>query len=561
MTPDQQQEWVRCAKSFKYFAKHYLRVLSLSQGMVPFELYEYQERMLHDFENNKFCLTKKFRQAGATTLAVLWALWLCMFRMDQNILLISITDRDAIKSGKIFEKALEWIKESHPWLYPELKANSAHTKLFANTNSQIEFRTKKSPRGSSLTLVLVDEAAFIDGMEEVWAALYPTISSGGLGVNSGKIILISTVNGKGNFFEKTYTDAVHGRNKFKIVDIHYTEHPLYKDPEWQRQTKANIPPKKWAQEYEASFLGSGDTYVHTEALTRIDQYIKDKPVKKKLFSEWDTEEALLDLDTKNIEENKHQWERGALHIWKEPIPNHEYIIGVDCAEGMGENADSNVFEIIDTTTMEQVAEFCSNTVPPHIFAIILTRIGVYYHNALVVVENIGVGNAVIDKLIHTTYYENLYYTLSGAQEKPGLIPSRTTRALCLEIMKHYVDSDLIKINSYRLYNELSSFRFNPSKKRAEAERGQHDDLVMALAMALHIRDRSFRNIPIGAELPTNLVDSHTNLILDKIQNEIDGKPFNVKEEEVAPDILNMLPGNLFPTAARQKDSLLREFGW
>lgn len=560
MTPEQQEEFVKCAKSFKYFAKRYLRVLSLAHGMVPFELYEYQERMLQDFENYKFNLTKKFRQAGATSLAVLWALWLCMFRTDQNILLISITDREALKSGKILEKALEWIKDNEPWLYPEMKTNSGHTKVFSSTNSQIEFRTKKSIRGSSLTLCLVDECAFIEGMEEVWAALYPTISSGGLSTKSGKVILISTVNGKGNFFEKTYTDALAGRNKFHIVDIKYTEHPLYKDPEWQQQAKANMPPKQWAQEYEASFLGSGETYIKTEALSRIDQYIQDKHVRKKLFAEWDNEECLVDLDKNNIE-IKHQWERGALHIWKEPIPNHEYIIGADTAEGMGENADGSVFQVIDSTTMEQVAEFSSNTIPPHVFAVILSRIGLYYNSALIVVENIGVGTAVIDKLIHTTYYENLYYTLTGNQEKPGITPNRTIRQLCLECMKNYIDNDLIKIYSPRLYNELSSFRYNPSKKRAEAENGQHDDLVMALSMALHIRDKQFRNVPIGVELPQNIVDSHTNLIFERVQNEIEGRPLDAKKEEAEPDILNILPGVLFPDVTRPKDSFLREFGW
>lgn len=551
----QNEEWLRCRKDFQHFAHNYIKIQHPKRGLIPFDCYDFQKKVIADYEAHPMCIISKFRQGGLTTLTTLYMLWKCMFYTDQVVLVMSKTDREAIKAGKIVSKALLDIKVNHPWLYPDMGSNTHHEKSFLNTGSSIEFRTTKAARGQALTWVVIDEAAFIQGMEEAWKDMYPTVSTG------GRVIVISTVNGRGNWYEEMYTGAKNGHNTFFPIDIDYTEHPDYKDPAWIERTKANMSPRDWAQEFGRSFLGSGNNFFGEKVLSEVEERVKYTPPIKKLFPEWESEKkGVFGHDDEIVVDD--EWEKGALWIWHHPQDGQEYVLSVDAADGVGEDGDNSVFEVVNMTTLEQVAEFCSNSVPPHVFAMIISRIGIYYNTALVVVESNGPGAVVLDRLVHNLYYENLYYTQIRTQEKPGIVVNRTTRPVVLEAMQGYLQNGLVKINSTRLANEMNTFNFDRSKKRAEAQKGKHDDMVMAMAIALHIRDRNMREIPMGAAIPSNIADSHLSSVYDKIKTEIDNA---APEDLMAPmkptyDLDDIVPGVIMPFE-RPYHKLLREFDW
>ena len=408
-TQEQHEEFVRCAKSFEYFAEKYIEIRTLKHGPVKFKLYDFQKKALAEFERHQFNILRKFRQGGLTTLATLWGMWMCMFRTKKQILVVSKTDLEAIKAGRIVRNAIETMEREHPWLTPEMSAVSKHTLTFAETGSEIEFGSTKRARGQSLNYVIIDEAAFIKDMEEAWAAMYPTVSTG------GNVIVISTVNGMGNWYEMMFTDAQAGRNDFNVIDLDYREHPEYRDPEWVRKTRANLGERLFAQEIEGSFLGSGETYLPPEILSKLDQQARKAHCINKLFPEWDSDKRLFELHgNQGSEEN---WAKGALWAWKQPEEGREYIMGIDVAEGVGEDGDNSAFHVIDASTLEQVAEFSSNTIPPHVFAMVVAQVGNYYNTATVAVENAGPGLTILDKLVHNIYYENIYYHRVKTQEK------------------------------------------------------------------------------------------------------------------------------------------------
>jgi hypothetical protein len=551
-TPEREIEWAKCCKDFKYFAKQYLKIQNPEKGMIPFELYEFQERVIKDYEEHKLNIISKFRQGGLTTLTVLWMLWRCMFKFDQMILVMSKTDREAIKAGKILSKALQDIKVNHPWLYPELMTDTHHEKMFKATNSSIEFRTIKAARGQSLTYIVIDEAAFINDMKEAWKDLYPTVAAG------GRVIAISTVNGRGNWYEETFTDALAGRNTFHIIDIKLEEHPVYRDPEWIKNTKANMSPRDWAQEFERSFLSSGNSYFSNEVLVRCESRAREAfPIQKK-FPEWDSDKLLYNL---NENDNTENWDKGALWFWKLPESGQDYIVSVDAAQGIGDDGDNSAIQVINQNTLEQVAEFCSNIIQPNQLAMVAAQLGSYYNTALMVVETNGPGQTVIDKLVNMFYYENLYFNRIKTQDRPGVIVNPSTRPLILEAIQNYLQNDFLKVNSLRLVREMDTFVFDRTRKKVCASRGKHDDLIMSIAFAVYVREKSLRQMPVG--VTTNQATDHRiNNIFEEIKKEIYGNVTNImpKDDPLLWKPQVFIPG--LPDGFQRKgEKILKEFNW
>lgn len=556
--PYHDQERIKCKVSFEYFASKYIKILNVKKGLVNFFLYGYQRRCVKHFGKHRFNIVSKFRQGGLTTLAVLWSLWRCMFKKHQTILILSKTDREAIEAGKIAKTALENMKFEDEWIAPELLEDSKHQMVFKETKSRIMCHTPEAARGKTAGYIIIDEAAFIKNMEEHWKAMYPVVATG------GNVIVISTVNGRGNWYEKQYTQALRGKNDFHIIDLDYKEHPLYKQAGWEEQARANLGKKEFAQEFGRSFLESGETYIDSEILTELSEQTRYSIPVRKLYPEWDTDGEIDDkLSTFG---EKMDWEIGALHIFQEPIDGREYIIGADVAEGVGDGGDKSAFHVIDMTSLEQVAEFCSNNVPPHVFAQILSIVGNYYNIALLAVENQGPGLAVLDKLQHTLYYENIYFYQIRNREKAGVTNNRTTRPLILESMQNYLQNRFVKVRSNRLVSELDTFIFNKQAKRAEASKGHNDDLTMAFAIALHVRDKSMRDVPMGVDIPENVIDSVKEKNLEKLKEEMErGAPIDlISEDDMSNKVpweeKDVLPGVDFDIK-RPNDGLLREFGW
>lgn len=542
LPPDRQiEEVIKCAKNFFYWCHRYVKILHPTFGTIPFVPYKYQRNVIREYEAERFNMISKFRQGGITTLTVLWGLWKCMFQKDQQIFVLSKTDREALAAGEIAKRAMD----NFPyWMYDQNNSDiTKHEKKFDDIGSKICFYTPEAARGKSATYIIIDEAAFIEKMEDHWKAMYPVIATG------GHIEIISTVNGLGNWYEETYHEAEAGRNFFNIINLDYWEHPVYANPDWAKAMRANLGEKGWQQEVLRDFLGSGDTYVSSNIISQLDRLTRYNSPTRTAFDKWTNEE-----------QRKNNLDKGALWIWKEPMDGHEYIIGADSSEGVGQDGDNSCFQIIDAISLEQVAEFYSNLVPPHIFAQIINQIGIYYNTATVVVENNAIGGAVLNSLVNDLGYEGIYYEhKKGIASKPGIKVGSANRSVLLESMQHRLVNGTAKVNSTRLVNELKTFIFSPQKKRAEAVKGKHDDAIMALCMALYIRDENVRGIPIGSD-SEDMMKILKNNSFEEIKKEIlEGGVESWFEKEEESNQFNLSSVDF--EIKRQNDKILKEFGW
>ena len=543
---DEEQQAIeieKCMDNFEYFCHKYVKILHAVHGTIPFITYKYQRRVARFYQEEKYSIVSKFRQGGLTTIATLFALWKCLFFEGQSIYLLSRTDREAMEAGLMIDRALENMPK---WLWEKDANITKHEKVFGETKSRACFYTPVAIRGKTASLIIIDEAAFIEGMEDHWKSMYPVVATG------GNVFVISTVNGLGNWYEETYHAAEAGKSFFKIIDLDYWEHPEYATPEWESKTKANMGSIAWKQEILRSFLGSGSTYIHPDIIADLDQSTRTNAPRRTLFEKW----------CNKTDEKRAEWDNGALWIWIEPIEGHEYLISTDVAEGVGEAGDNSSFQILDVVTMEQVGEFYSNTIPPSILAQILNQIGIYYNNALIVVENNTIGGSVVNALQHELGYENLFY--EAKSKKPGIKVGANNRNSITECLQQRLIHKTVKINSRRLVNELKTFVYNASTKKAESQKRKHDDAIMSLCLGLYVRDTQNRNTPIGADVPQEVTSVFKTELYEQIKKEIlEGAP----EDMFGPESNDLLAwdntelNSLAFNFRRANENLLREFGW
>jgi len=543
-----QLEIIKCVHSFSYFCHKYVKILHPTKGLVPFIMFKYQNKVIKDYENNRFNIISKFRQGGLTTVTLLWGMWKCMFQTDQQIMLLSKTDREATDIGMMIDRAAENLPD---WLRPKKDGKwNDHLKMFTETGSSVKFYSPQAARGKSVTFLIIDEAAFIDDMDKHWKAMWPVLSTG------GSCTLVSTVNGIGNWYYQTYIEAKEKRNLFHVIDLDYWEHPDYNNTKWVAEQKAQLGEKGYLQEVLREFLGSGETYFSSKIVRELTETTMNNNPSKKLFPKW----CNLQGHAANVESESY---KGALWIWKEPVEGREYIIGADCAEGQGENNDNSCFQVLDQITCEQVAEFYSNIVPPNAFAQTLREIATYYNNALLVVENMGPGIAVINTLQNHLYYDNLYFENKKGNAKAGVRMGQVNRPLFLESLQNKLINQSMRVNSIRFTHELGTFEYNATTKKAQAQKGKHDDAIIAMCLALYIRDSMTTDIPLGADIDGNKSNVKINHeIYEEIKRELlDGKPEDIlsinKDLFDDDDILNSDALQF----RRKNNNLLKEFGW
>lgn len=545
-----QLEIIKCVHSFSYFCHKYVRILHPTKGLIPFIMFKYQHKVINDYENHRFNIISKFRQGGLTTVTLLWGMWKCLFQTDQQIMLLSKTDREATDIGMMIDRAVENLPL---WLKPKKDGKwNDHLKMFTETGSSVKFYSPQAARGKSVTFLIIDEVAFIEDMDKHWKAMWPVLSTG------GNCALVSTVNGIGNWYYQTYIEAKEKRNLFHVIDLDYWEHPDYNDPKWAAEQKAQLGEKGFLQEVLREFLGSGETYFSSKIVRELTEMTINNNPSKKLFPNWCNRIGhAATVESENY--------KGALWIWKEPVEGREYIIGADCAEGQGENNDNSCFQVIDQITCEQIAEFYSNTISPNVFAQILREISTFYNNALLVVENMGAGIAVLNTLQNHLYYDNLYFESKKGNPKPGIKMGQVNRPLFLESLQNKLINRSIRINSIRFTHELGTFEYNAVTKKAQAQKGRHDDAIISMCLALYIRDSLGQDIPLGANIDGDKVGAKiNNEIYEEIKRELlDGKP---------EDILSMGRDSLFDDNddilnsesmqfRRRHNNLLKEFGW
>lgn len=458
------EEFKKCSRDPVHFICNYIKVTHPVRGLVKFDLYPFQKRIIKNLGEHRFNILRKFRQAGCTTIASAYALWTAVFNKYQTIPIISKGDQE---STEVLERIKLMYDELPEFLKPGIEEDNKHTLKLKN-GSVIRSRASGKQSGRSLagSLLIVDEAAFIENIETIWAAVYPVISTG------GRAFILSTVNGIGNWFHDMYHGAINKENSFNAVDIRWKEHPEYMRQEgyeslyefmggldtpldvdeWEDITKSNISPRKWLQEYECEFLGTGETYIDGEILTNAKN---------------------------NTSEDFYIKYNNRMRIWKDPLPAYDYVLAADVSLGRGR--DYSAFQVINMYNGEQVAEFYSNSTPINEFAKIMATEGSLYNTAYVITERNTIGNNLIDWLFNSLEYENLWADDKGVA---GYQVTHTNREVLLADLEESVRTAIIKINSERTIDELFTFVVKENGK-AEAEEGHHDDLVMSLALAVH----------------------------------------------------------------------------
>lgn len=441
-----------CSKDPIYFINNYINVVHPIKGIVPFKLFPFQERMIREINSNRFSLVRKFRQAGITTLAAAYSLWTIIFQDHKNVMVVSIGDRE---SRAFLERVVMMFDDLPKWLRPIEEERNKHT-LKLSTGSQIKSQPAGAGRGESVSLLIVDEAAFVDKMREFWMAIYPTISTG------GAACIISTVNGMSNLYYELYKDAAKGINKFHIVDIEWTEHPWYTQ-EWYDETRPNMSDKAWLQEYECEFLGTGDTFIDRHTLGVIKDTVSE---------DW-------------VSKYTHR-----MRVWEEPKPYYNYLLAVDAS--YGRERDNSAFHIINLYNGEQVAEFYSNVTPISKFAEIIRQEGYRYNTAYVQVERNGLGMALIEQLWDVLEYDNLLMDDKG---EFGVMLTTKTREVVLTDLEDCLRKGKIKLNSSRTLDELFTFIIREDTGKVEADAGYTDDLVMSLALAANAMDDIYKGSP------------------------------------------------------------------
>lgn len=483
LAPKEQLEELRkCKQDPIYFMKTYLVVDHPVKGRVPFELFPFQEECIKDFLQYPYCVVNKSRQLGLSTTTSAFCLWMAMFQRGANILLMATkleTSKGMIEKLRIYFQALpKWMTERLG--LTDLDAESVKYLKFNNGSKITAIPTSKDAgRGSAVSLFVVDEAAIIDNLEELWDGIFPTVSSH----PGARFIVFSSPKGKNffcNLFTEAKTDTVRptqntasgkfyvgeGRNRFHAIELPWDVHPE-RDQEWFKNQTATMGPKKVAQEFLCDFGGSADTFV---SQNDIEHYRNNCVVPK--YQTGPTENS-IDL-----------W------VWKDPEPDHEYLIAADVATGVG--ADYSGFHLIDTTTSEVVAEYMGK-LPTDDYGDYLVKVATQYNNALIIQElnavGIGTANKLRDSNYENVWYdqktrEKLYYMTPEQRRAvvPGYTVGPQNRDAILAKLEEVLRNKRLRIYSTRFVTQLETFMWNG--KRAEATKRRNDDLVMAMAIAL-----------------------------------------------------------------------------
>jgi hypothetical protein len=455
------KEIVKCGKAPDYFINTYAKITHPQLGLIPFHLYDFQRDLLQSFEDYRFNVILKARQLGISTISAAYVAWLMMFHREKNVLVIATKFSTA---ANLVKKVKAIIKNLPQWLRISNVDIDNRTSFILSNGSQIKASSTSADAGRSeaLSLLVIDEAGHVEGLEELWMGLYPTLSTG------GRCIALSTPNGVGNWFHKVYTEAESNINDFHPTVLPWPVHPD-RDQAWFEKETKNMSRREIAQELECNFNMSGETVFSSEDM-----------------------ETYLGM----VAEPKYRtgFDRN-LWIWESPADNESYFISADVARGDGK--DFSTALVFKTNTMEIVAEY-KGKITPDLFAKILHDIGVEYKNALLVVENNSVGFAVLDKL-REGVYPNLYYSVKSTHEfveehqaenmnnaVAGFSMTSKTRPLIIAKMEEFIRNNLIKIYSSRLLAEMKTFVWNHG--RAQAMRSYNDDLIMACAVGCWIRD-------------------------------------------------------------------------
>ena len=516
-TQEQIDEYIKCAKDPIYFAKTYVKIVNVDRGLINFEMWPFQEKMLSLFKANRFVITKCPRQVGKTTTTVAYLLHATLFQDSQNVAVLANKGslaRDILAKYQLaYENLPMWLQQGViTWNKGNVELENGSKIIAASTSSS-------AIRGGAFNIVFLDEFAFVPTniAEEFFNSVYPVISSG----KKTKIIIVSTPNGM-NLFYKLWMDAQNKKNNYIPFEIHWSMVPG-RDQAWREETIRNTSERQFAQEFETEFLGSSNTLISGPKL-QVMRYTN--PLGK---------HQDMDIYEHPIKEN----EDGT-------VKDHLYAICVDVAEG--KQLDSSAFTVIDvsTTPYKFVAKYKSAAISPILFPTIIHNAARYYNNAYILVEINN--NPQVAEILHSDLeYENLVKIMTG-NKKAQQISAGFGRGIQLGVrmtplvkragcsnLKTLIESDKLLIEDFDTISELSTFVAGRSSY--EAEEGANDDLVMTLVLFAWMTTQKYFKDIVSHDIRKQLQLQHFSQVdeeilpIGEVNNGFD-EPFVVENGDV-----------------------------
>lgn len=527
---EQLKEYAKIMKDVPYALKTYLQTYDNTQKKyVPLELFPDQVQLIKDYTTYNENITRKYRQAGVSTVTAGWISWKLQLAKPENperVLIIANKRDTAIEMAN---KVRHFLDQWPEWLNVGFSPDKNSESRFRLNNGCEVKAVATSPdalRGYTPTILVFDEAAYIEAGEDFWAASMASLSTG------GKIILISTPNGYDPIYYGVYDQAIRGMNDFHITDLRWFKDPRYtKDLRWVKcndichymlnreqynddevvlwdfditkyqeleeqgykpfsswfesmSKKFKYDRRKIAQELECDFLGSGDGVIPGEIQDNITKNMLRQPIEKYMQSTF--------------------WQ------WKEPIEGHKYIMGVDVSRGDSEDFSS--INIIDFDEREQVAEYIGK-IPPDDLAAVAYKWGVLY-NAFIVVDITGGMGVATSRKLQEMNYKSLYiegintnnvweFNKKAMDKIPG-INFNNKRTQIVAAFEEQLRKGF-KVRSSRLTNELNTFVY--INGRPDHMKGAHDDAIMSMSMALYVADISFTQLQKNENVNKAMLES------------------------------------------------------
>ena len=485
-TKENIEEYVKCKEDPVYFAKHYIKIITLDEGLQPFAPYHFQEELIKNFHEQRFNICKLPRQTGKSTTVVAFLLHYAVFNSSVNIGILAnkaATARELLGRLQIaYENLPKWMQQGIlSWNRGSLELENGSKILAASTSAS-------AVRGMSFNILFLDEFAFVPNhiADAFFSSVYPTITSG----KSTKVIIVSTPHGMNHFY-RLWHDAERGKNEYIPTDVHWTEVPG-RDEKWREQTIANTSEAQFKIEFECEFLGSVDTLISPSKLRSL---VYDNPIQR----------------------------NAGLDIYEKPIEKHDYALTVDVARGVG--SDYSAFIVIDITEFPHkvVAKYRNNEIKPMLFPNIIQEIGKQYNNAFVLCEVNDVGDQVASILNYDMEYTNLLMCsmrgragqivgqgFSGKKTQLGVKMSKTVKKVGSLNLKTIIESDKLIFNDYEILSELTTFI--QKSNTFQAEEGCNDDLAMCLVIYAWLVAQDYFKELTDQDVRKRLYDEQKNQI-------------------------------------------------
>lgn len=441
-TEHEMAEYLKCSENPTHFIENYTQIISLDEGLVPFELRGYQEKLINHFKDNRFSVVLASRQSGKSITSCAYLLWYILFNPEVTVAVLA--NKGAI-AREMIARIVTMLESVPFFLQPGVKILNKGNIEFGNDSKIVAAATSSSSiRGMSINMLYLDEFAFVEDAETFYTATYPVITSG----KDSKVIITSTANGVGNMFHKIYESAIHDQSEYKPFTINWYDVPG-RDEAWKQQTIANTSEAQFEQEYGNSFLGTGNTLVNSNTLLGL----------KALEADWTKDEV---------------------RVYERPKEGREYICTVDVSKGRG--LDYSTFSIFDVTEspFRQVCTYRDNSVSPMLYPDLLNKYCRPYNDALIIIENNAEGGMVATQLHYDIEYPNVFVQGMTKADDIGVTMSRRIKRIGCSTMKELLEENRLIVVDRHTITELMTFVNKGSS--FEADKGYHDDMVMNLVL-------------------------------------------------------------------------------